>query len=63
LVRQLQPNEYGIPLEIIAFIKGTDGLAFEEIQSDLFDHLLAVLPEFDLDVFQSPAGNLRKLES
>ncbi len=63
LVRQLQPSEYGIPLEIIAFIKGTDGLAFEELQSDLFDHLLAVLPDFDLDVFQSPAGNLRKLES
>ena len=40
LVRQLQPNEYGIPLEIIAFVKGTDGLVFEELQSDLFDHLL-----------------------
>ncbi len=59
LVRQLQPTEYGLPLEIVAFVKGTDGLVFEEFQSDLFDHLLAVLPEFELDVFQSPAGNIR----
>ncbi len=54
LVRQLQPTENGIPLEIIAFCKGTDGLAYEEIQSDLFDHILAVIPEFGLSVFQNP---------
>jgi miniconductance mechanosensitive channel len=52
LVHQLQPSENGLPLEIIAFVKGTDSLAFEELQSDLFDHLLAVLPEFELGVFQ-----------
>lgn len=52
LVHQLQPNENGLPLEIVAFVKGTDGLVFEEIQSDLFDHLLAVLPEFELEVLQ-----------
>jgi miniconductance mechanosensitive channel len=52
LVRQMQPNEYGMPLEIIAFVKGTDGLVYEELQSDLFDHLIAVMPEFGLEVFQ-----------
>jgi miniconductance mechanosensitive channel len=53
-VRQLQPDESGIPLEIIAFCKGTDSLLYEELQSDLFDHLLAVLPEFELAIFQNP---------
>ena len=57
IVRQLQPAEDGIPIEIIAFCKGTDSLVFEELQSDLFDHLLAVLPEFELSVFQNPTGN------
>jgi miniconductance mechanosensitive channel len=57
LVRQLQPSEVGIPVEIIAFVKGTDGLAFEELQSDLFDHLLAVLPDFELCVFQNPTNS------
>jgi len=59
LVRQLQPAESGIPLEIIAFIKGTDGLTYEELQSDLFDHLLAVMPEFELEVFQNPTNGMR----
>lgn len=56
MVRQLQPNENGIPVEIIAFCKGTDSVAYEELQSDLFDHLLAVVPEFDLQIFQNPSG-------
>jgi miniconductance mechanosensitive channel len=54
MVRQLQPSESGIPIEITAFCKGTDALTLEELQSDLFDHLIAVLPEFDLCVFQHP---------
>ena len=55
VVRQLQPTENGIPIEIIAFCKGTDSLVFEELQSDLFDHLLAIMPEFQLSVFQHNA--------
>jgi miniconductance mechanosensitive channel len=58
VVRQLQPTENGIPLEILAFSKGTDALMYEEIQSDLFDHILAVVPEFELRVFQNPTGQL-----
>jgi miniconductance mechanosensitive channel len=56
VVRQLQPEESGIPVEIVAFCRGTDSLVHEELQSDLFDHLLAVLPEFGLDVFQNPTN-------
>jgi len=56
VVRQLQPAESGIPLEIIAFCRGTDSLVHEELQSDLFDHLLAVLPVFGLEVFQNPTN-------
>jgi miniconductance mechanosensitive channel len=62
LVRQLQPTEFGIPLEIIAFVKGTESLVYEEVQSDLFDHLLAILPEFELEVFQNPSTNFRAHE-
>jgi len=56
VVRQLQTAESGIPIEIIAFCRGTDSLVHEELQSDLFDHLLAVLPEFGLEVFQNPTN-------
>jgi miniconductance mechanosensitive channel len=58
VVRQLQPAESGIPIEIIAFCRGTDGLVYEELQSDLFDHLLAVLPDFGLGVFQNPTQSV-----
>jgi miniconductance mechanosensitive channel len=60
VVRQLQPAESGIPIEIVAFCRGTDSLVHEELQSDLFDHLLAVLPEFGLDVFQNPTNLIVK---
>jgi len=57
LVRQLQPSEKGIPLEIYVFSKEQAWVKYEAIQSDIFDHLLAILPEFDLRVFQGPTGN------
>jgi miniconductance mechanosensitive channel len=56
LVRQLQPSEKGIPIEIYVFTKTTEWAAFENIQSDIFDHVLAVIPEFDLRVFQLPSS-------
>lgn len=56
LVRQLPPQSEGLPLEIYYFTKTTDWAAYEGIQSDVFDHLLAILPEFDLHVFQNPSG-------
>lgn len=62
LVRQLQPTDKGLPLEIYVFTKDTRWAVYEGIQSDIFDHLLTVLPEFELSVYQSPSGNdLRRL--
>ena len=51
--RQLQPTEAGLPLEIYAFTNDTAWAVYEGIQSDVFDHLLAILPEFGLRVFQA----------
>lgn len=57
MVRQLQPTETGLPLEIYAFSKEQDWEKFEDIQSDIFDHVLAGIKFFDLQLFQSPSGN------
>ena len=56
LIRQLAPSEKGIAIEIYVFTNITDWIAYEAIQADIFDHLLAVLTEFDLQVFQNPTG-------
>ncbi|MCG8340058.1 MAG: mechanosensitive ion channel family protein [Cytophagales bacterium] len=53
LVRQLQPSEIGLPLEIYVFTNVTNWGIYEEIQSNIFDHLLAILPTFELKPFQS----------
>lgn len=57
LVRQLQPTETGIPIEIYVFSSDNVWTNYEQIQSDIFDHLLAIIPEFELQVFQNPSGN------
>ena len=57
LVRQLAPAEHGLPIEIYVFCKDQVWANYEAIQSDIFDHILAVVPDFDLKVFQSPAGS------
>lgn len=56
LVRQLQPVESGIPIEIYVFSKEQEWGVYENIQSDIFDHILASIPEFELQVFQNPTG-------
>jgi len=56
LVRQLQPNSAGIPIEVYAFMLETGFIRYEKLQSDIFDHLLAIVPQFELRVFQSPTG-------
>jgi miniconductance mechanosensitive channel len=56
LVRQLAPSENGLPLEIYAFASSTVWAEYEGIQGDIFDHLIAILPDFDLRLFQRPAG-------
>lgn len=57
LIRQLSPSENGLPIEIYVFCKDTNWTAYEAIQADIFDHILAVVPEFDLRVFQEPSGS------
>jgi miniconductance mechanosensitive channel len=57
LVRHLQPLETGIPIEIYVFSKEKEVNAYETLQADIFDHVLAIIPEFELRVFQSPSGN------
>ncbi len=52
LVRQLQPTAQGLPLEIYCFTRDTGWVAYENVQSDIFDHLIALLPEFGLKLFQ-----------
>ena len=56
LVRQLKPGNNGLPIEIYVFTNDTVWKNYEGIQSDIFDHILAVIPEFDLRVFQDPTG-------
>jgi miniconductance mechanosensitive channel len=57
LVRQLAPTEHGLPIEIYVFSRDKVWANYEAIQADIFDHLLAVVPEFDLQVFQNPTGS------
>jgi miniconductance mechanosensitive channel len=57
IVRQMAPNSYGLPLEIYVFCKDKTWANYEAIQSDIFDHLLAVVPEFGLKVYQYPSGS------
>ena len=56
LVRQLAPTAHGLPMEIYVFSADQAWAHYEAIQADIFDHLLAVLPEFELRVFQAPSG-------
>jgi miniconductance mechanosensitive channel len=56
MVRQLDPTEHGLPIEIYAFTDTTEWENYEAIQSDVFDHILAAIPQFDLRIFQSPTG-------
>ena len=64
LVRQLSPAENGLPLQIYVFSNNTNWVEYEEIQSDIFDHLLAALEQFDLKIYQRPSGNdLKNLSS
>ena len=56
MIRQLQPTAQGLPLELYFFSANTAWVAYEHLQADIFEHLLAMMPEFGLKVFQTPAG-------
>ncbi len=57
MVRQLQPTETGVPLQLYLFTNTVVWTEYERIQADLFDHVLAAIPQFGLRVFQNPSGN------
>lgn len=56
MIRQLQPTAQGLPLELYFFSADTAWVAYEHLQADIFEHIIAMLPEFGLKVFQNPAG-------
>lgn len=57
LVRHLQPTPTGLPIEVYVFSSDQNWANYEAIQADIFDHILAALPEFGLRVFQQPSGS------
>ena len=63
LVRQLAPTAEGVPIEVYVFTTDIRWSVYEGIQSDIFDHIFAILPEFGLNVFQGPTGlDIRSLK-
>lgn len=56
MVRYLQPTDHGLPVELYFFSTIKDWVPYEGVQADVLDHVLAIIPEFDLRVFQSPTG-------
>ncbi len=56
MVRQLNPTPEGLPLEVYAFAADTNWVNYEGIQSDIFDHIIAIVPQFGLRLFQTPSG-------
>ena len=60
MVRQLEPTENGLPIEVYCFSNNIQWVEYERIQADIFDHLLSSLPNFNLEVFQNPTGKFGK---
>lgn len=57
MVRQLSPTENGVPIQIYAFSSNKAWVSYENIQSDIFDHVFAVVSMFDLKIYQKPSSN------
>jgi miniconductance mechanosensitive channel len=56
IVRQLAPGPKGLPIQIYCFSNDTVWATYETLQADIFDHLIAILPEFGIRAFQEPSG-------
>ena len=56
-VRQLQPTEHGLPIELFMFTNTTVWNEYEVIMADIFDHIIAVVPYFHLEIFESPSSD------
>ena len=57
IVRQLQPTQYGLPMELYFFLDTVDWVPYERLQADIFDQVFAIVPEFGLRVYQTPSGS------
>lgn len=57
MVRQMEPTDTGIPLEVYCFTRTKVWVEYESVQSDIFDHILSMVPLFDLRIFEQPSGN------
>ena len=57
MVRQLEPIENGVPIEVYVFTNTTNWIEYESIQSDVFDHVLSVAGEFNIRLYQRPSGH------
>ena len=57
MVRLLQSGDNGLPVEVIVFSKAQQSIFYEALQTEIFDHIFAILPEFGLRVFQNPSAN------
>lgn len=56
MVRMMEPTAEGIPVEVYCFSNDTAWVNYERIQGDIFDHLIAILPEMSLRLYQAPSG-------
>ena len=56
MVRHLAPTDRGIPIEVYCFSKDKEWVNYEHIQADIFDHLVASAPYFDLEIFEFPSS-------
>lgn len=64
LVRHFQPTDKGLPIQIYCFSKEQAWANYEQVQADIFDHILAVVPQFELNIFQNPSGSdIRQLSN
>src|SRR5690606_35314493 len=57
IVRMLEPGSEGVPVEVYCFANNTAWVEYERIQGNIFDHLLAILPELSLRLYQAPSGH------
>jgi miniconductance mechanosensitive channel len=57
IVRQLQANQYGLPLEVYCFSSDQSWVGYEAIQADIFDHIFSIIQEFELEIYQQPSGH------
>ena len=57
IVNQLPPGPEGLPIQIVVFCKEQEAAEYERVQADIFDHIIAILPEFGLKAFQGPTSD------